>query len=99
MAFCRYCGKQIEDGKVCADCAAKNNEAPAENVQPQFIPENVQPQPTAELVPPAVAPQPMAAAYPTQPAVKRNINKGIVALLSLFGVFSVFTIVILAVFG
>ena len=33
------------------------------------------------------------------PRVKKNVNKGIVALLSLLGVFTVFTAVVVAIFG
>lgn len=84
MAFCRFCGKQIDTGNACPECTASHTEA-------------VQIQPVALQ---AVPQQPAAAGtVPAVPRVKRNVNKGVVALLSLLGVFTVFTAVVVAIFG
>ncbi len=96
MAFCKYCGKQINKGKACPECAAANEPA----VQPEIQPA-VPVQPAVQSMPPQMLPQQPApvGAVPMMPKPKRNVNKGIVALLSLLGVFTIFTAIVVAIFG
>ena len=88
MAFCKFCGKKIDSGNACPECKASHTE-------------NVQIQPEVQPVPAQPVPQQPAAAgtVSIMPRVKKNVNKGIVALLSLLGVFTVFTAVVVAIFG
>jgi len=86
MAFCRYCGKEINEGTACPECEASHAAAAQPEVQPVF----------QQTVPQQPVP---AGAVPVMPKVKRNVNKGVVALLSLLGVFTVFTAVVVAIFG
>jgi len=96
MAFCKYCGKQINEGKACPECAAANEPA----VQPEIQPA-VPVQPAVQSMPPQMLPQQPApvGAVPMMPKPKRKVNKGIVALLSLLGVFTIFTAIVVAIFG
>lgn len=88
MAFCRYCGKQINEGTACPECTASNSAAVQPEVQHQpMLPQEVPQQPAP------------AGVVPMMPKAKRNVSKGVVALLSLLGVFTVFTAVVVAIFG
>lgn len=60
MAFCTKCGKQIETGTVCGDCAISNQSAPIPNVTSEQPP-----QPPVQQAQPVQQPQPIS--QPQQP--------------------------------
>ncbi|WP_298529435.1 hypothetical protein [uncultured Ruminococcus sp.] len=85
MAYCIVCGKETDNGTTCPECAAKAAEAQQEAVPAETAiqPEMIQPE----------AVQTVAAV----PKVKKKVNKAIVALLSLLGVFAVMTAVVIGI--
>ena len=91
------CGKQIENGDTCAECAANAVQGAAQEAVQKTV--NEAPQNTAfaaggnAFSAAAAAPVQAAAAKPKKP-----VNKAIVALLSLLGVFAGFTIFVVAAF-
>lgn len=87
MAYCIVCGKETDNGTTCPECAAKAAEAQQEAAPAEtaFQQEVIQP----EAVQTAVA---------AVPKVKKKVNKAIVALLSLLGVFAVMTAVVIGIF-
>lgn len=84
MAYCIVCGKETDNGTTCPECAAKAAAAQQEAVSAETA---VQQE--------VIQPEAVQAAVPK---VKKKVNKAIVALLSLLGVFAVMTAVVMGIF-
>jgi len=84
MAYCIVCGKETDNGTTCPECAAKAAAAQQEAVSAETA---VQQE--------VIQPEAVQAAVPK---VKKKVNKAIVALLSLLGVFAVMTAVVIGIF-